>query len=72
MGVFVKLLFCSGPPCEAPCDTCKKEENKDLFHPSYLCFNRPRAKYLKANNLWKPPTAEQKEEMKRNSLQNHI
>ena len=57
---------------EAPCDTCKKEEKKDLFHPSYLCFNRPRAKYLKANNLWKPPTLEQKEEMKKNALQNHI
>ena len=57
---------------EAPCETCKTELKKDLFHPSYLCFNRPRAKYLKANNQWNPPTAEQREEMRRNALQNHI
>ncbi len=50
-------------PVPMPCEKCLEEENKELYHSDQLCFNRPRAKWLKENNMWNPPSAETRKEM---------
>ncbi len=50
-------------PTSEPCQVCKKEIGKTLFHPSYRCFNRPVAKQLKAQGRWRYPNAQERIEL---------
>ena len=52
-------------PVPLPCDKCIEEENKELYHSDDLCPLRPRAKWLKQNDMWKPPSKETRLEMDR-------
>ena len=51
------------PPSQAPCEICKKETGKILYHRENLCFNRPRAKELIAQGKFKYPTYEERKQL---------
>jgi hypothetical protein len=55
-------------PVPSPCETCLEEQGKELYHSDDLCMLRPRAKYLKQNNMWKPPSDETRQEMDRKAV----
>ena len=52
-------------PVPLHCDTCMEEYSKELFHSDDLCPLRPRALWLKQNDMWKPPSKETRLEMDR-------
>lgn len=56
-----KLVFC--PPSQGACARCETMLGKSLFHPSSLCFMRPRYKQLVEEGKIKYPTFSERKEM---------
>ena len=57
-----RLVFC--PPSQEPCSRCLRENNKTLYHPEVLCFNRPKMKQLLSEGKFKFPTSEERQQLK--------